>query len=938
MEPLNSTPYYERKEYKSLCKRIKREFKNVIYIGDIRISEDEYAMLKEYMVDKCSMLFRSHTVSVDDPILATALVQFGIHEYDSGFWSHFKGLFPFKSVNQVHCNQIGKAFISTLKKNGKRYINSSELVNSILMHAFITEKYADSLFYFLLMYYNLDLDRNLDNHTKEMRDYLIQSLKRADNGSRSYYIKKHTADAVTANERGCKIRIKRILNMIDEYMFYDRLQENSTNRVTKLFVQWAKHSKDFDYARRKYAGAGVKGRKRFSSPYLHFDTDKKEFVIMFPVQNIPLNDDELDSVISWRITHDGKTDCFDVDTEESVTGLKTEKAIFRINSDEIFSRFTLELVKNGTDTVRKFPIKEEQVRFFDNEWDFVSVYDDYISEGERFAFSKGKIECVCSSDVDCEFCAGLNLYTLYLELGDVIIYPGGTAKPVGREFEDGLLPHGRVPGAQVIDGDKKYSIYSSAPVICFTAEERQLPGILVRINGKKYRLTEDNFISFNYTANSKKKGCILKTETFNIGEGVFSVAVDIPGSRKDYYFEFAVIDNFGFRFTGAPYIFKESGEIVFNPGLKIESSDGETEIINYTGRFEIFPDYDELFFMVGKGTKKVEVCISIPAFKWKKDDDEWEITRPEPIWYTELPSVIRFKYPGDSVTLSMDMPEILEVDSENEDNYQVSFNRVNGTDTIVCDMTKVKSWLGREDAIRPLRVDFGDGRFTFMPIATKCIMDRCALNDDVENNTFIITGNVVGIANVFIDLYRGEEKIADKVELKTKGAVIPAELKDGTYTAVFFEQDDEEDEFDFGEVFLQEFDRKTFDYKNKYNLTGKHVVIKYVSETERKGSIFAPQKFELGKNYCIDSIVSDSQAPLSYQGVLHSDLKDPGVNVCFSLADKKHPEKIKLYAIQNGNKSLLAYTGDRELKPVGSSERGTVIFNPAGYDFIIYVK
>ena len=938
MDLISNTSYYEQKEFKSLRKRIMREFKNVIYIGDIRISEYEYVLLKEYMVDKCSMLLRNHMTDIDDPILATALVQFGIHEYDSGFWSHFKKLFPFNSVNQAHCNQIGKAFMSTLKKNGKRYINSSEMVNSILMHAFITEKYANSLFYFLLMYYNLDLDRNLDNHTKEMRDYLIQSIKRSDNGSRSYYIKKHTADAVTANERGCKIRIKRILNMIDEYMFYDRLPENSTNRVTKLFVQWAKQSKDFDYVRRKYSGAGGKGKKRFSSPYLHFDTDLKEFVLMFPVQNIPLNDDELDSVISWRVTNDDKTECFDVETEESITGLKTVKSKIRLNPDEIFSRFTLELVKNGTDTVRKFHIKEEEVRFFDNEWDLVSIYDDYIPDGDRFAFSKGKIECVCNSDVDCELCAGLNLYTLYLEQGDVVIYPSGTAKPVGREFEDGLLPHGRVPGAQVIDEEKRYDIYSSAPIICFTAEERQLPGTLIRINGKKYPLTEDNFISFSYTANSKKKGCILKTESFNISEDVFGVAVDIPGSRKDYYFEFAVIKEFGFRFTGAPYVFKDSGEIVFNPGLKIESSDGETEMLNNTGRFEIFPDYDELFFTVGEGAKKFEVSILIPALKWKKDDDEWEITKPEPIWYTELPSEIRFKYPGDNVTLSMDMPEILEIDSESEDNYQASFGRLKGSDTIVCDMTKVKSWLGREDAIRPLRADFGDGRFIFMLIATKCIMDKCELKDNVANNTFTITGHVVGIANVFIDLYREEEKIADKVELTTKGAVIPAELKDGTYTAVFFEQDDDDDEFEFGEVLLQEFDRKAFKYTNKYNLTGKRITIKYISEIERKGSIFAPSKYELSKSYYIDSIVPDSQTPLSYQGVLHSEAKDPGVDVCFSLADIKHPDKIKLYTEQNGIKSFFVYTGSRELKPASSSERGTVTFNQAGYDFYISVK
>lgn len=939
MDLLSNTSYYEQKEFKSLCKRIRREFKRVMYIGDIKISEDEYALLKAYMVDTCNLLFHNSTGSSSDPVLATALVQFGIHEYNGSFWPHFKKIFPFNSINSAQCNLIGKIFVYTLRNSNKKCLSYSEMVNSILMHAFITEYYSKDLFDFLFMYYERDLDRNLDNHTKEMRAYLIQSMQREDNGARSYKIKKHTADAVTANEHGCKIRIRRILKMMDDYMFYDKLPENSTNRVTNLFIKWAKQSKDFAYARHTYAGAGRKGRKRFSSPYLHFDTGTKEFLLRFPVQNIPLDDNELESEITWKINFNNKTKCVKAETEESVTGLKTLKCEAQIDPEDIFSRFTLELVKNGDEVVRRFPIKEEEVRFFDSDWDTVSVYEDYIPDGERFAFSKGKIECICNSEEDCELCAGLNLYTLYLENGDVIIYPSGIAKPVGKEFEDGLLPHGFVKDAQVIDNDNKYDIYASAPIICFTAEERQLPGTIVWINNKKYPLKEDKYISFSFTANSNKKGCILKTETFDITEGIFTVALDIPGSRKDYYFEFAIINNFTFSFTDAPYIFKDSGEIVFDPRIKVKSSDGEVEMLNNTGKFEIFPDYDELFFTVGEGVNTVEVSISIPALKWKYDDGEWEVTMPEPIWYQELPNLIQFKYPGDYVTLFMDMPEILDFDSDNEDEYKTSFRRLKGEETIKCDTTKIRSWLGREDAVRPLHADFGARQLVFVSVVTKCIMDKCELKDDIANNSFIVKGNVIGFADCYVDFYRGEEKIAEKVEMRTKGAVIPAELKDGTYTAVFFEQDDEEDdEFGFGEVFLQEFGRKTFKYTNKYNLTGKRVIINYVSEVNKPGSIFAPSKYELSKKYYIDSIAFDPQKPLSYRGVIHSDAKDSGVSVCFSIPDIKHPEIIKLCAEQNGRNCCFLYTRNRELKLKSFNEKEEISFNPTLYDFHITVK
>lgn len=83
----------------------------------------------------------------------------------------------------------------------------NEFMNNILLHCFITKHYANDLFDFLFAYYQIDLERDLSRNSAEMRTYLMQTMSKGEASARAYKIKKHTADAVSANEQGCKIRV-----------------------------------------------------------------------------------------------------------------------------------------------------------------------------------------------------------------------------------------------------------------------------------------------------------------------------------------------------------------------------------------------------------------------------------------------------------------------------------------------------------------------------------------------------------------------------------------------------------------------------------------------------------------------------------------------------------------------------------------------------------
>ena len=117
-----------------------------------------------------------------------------------------------------------------------------------------------------------------------MRKYLMQSMSKGESTKRAYKIKKHTADAVSANPKGCKIRVGRILRFMDNALFNDSYPSNSQNRIAQLFCEWAESSKKFDIEKKRTRGLNHRGEKRFSTPYIHFDTKSEHFCLILPQQ------------------------------------------------------------------------------------------------------------------------------------------------------------------------------------------------------------------------------------------------------------------------------------------------------------------------------------------------------------------------------------------------------------------------------------------------------------------------------------------------------------------------------------------------------------------------------------------------------------------------------------------------------------------------------
>lgn len=501
----------DKKLQKHLNTKINRQFKTCRYIGDIVISEDEYILLKAYLRSICRKYLNTSERYITSPIFAVALVQIGIHKYDGRFWPHVEREIDMELPGSYQ-KWIGRSFYKTLEKYNKYKVAENEMMNNILLHCFITNYYASDLFDFLFAYYQIDLERDLTSNSKEMRDYLMQSMASGENTARAYKIKKHTSDAVAFNTRGCKIRVGKILRFMDNALFYGLFPRTSQNRIAQLFCKWADESKKFDQAKKAIAGLTKRGEKRYSSPYLRYNGSQNRFELVLPPQYIHLATNEELPNLHWKIAFSNVEKTLEAESENCVTGCKTRiVSDIYIPSDNIFDSIRIELIKNDAEVIHKFTnIRAACIRFFDNNWELIH-YTDALPIGDAFAFTHTEDALYTDSDAvyNCEYLNGLNLYSMELIKGDIIRLPDGRALPVGSALEDGLLKNNLKNGVYVMREGVKHPVFSAVPSIYFRMSPTQERGTLIRINEEKYRFDIARAIKCNTQDKTDEYGYIL---------------------------------------------------------------------------------------------------------------------------------------------------------------------------------------------------------------------------------------------------------------------------------------------------------------------------------------------------------------------------------------------------------------------------------------------
>lgn len=826
-----------------LERRIKKHFDKKVFIGDIPINDSEYMLLIEYFKYKCKFISGTGASINDDPVFATALVQIGIRYYDSGFWPHVAKTLGVKKINTTLQATIGSTFCTTLSLHNKLLLNQSERVNNILMHGFVSDNYANEMFEFLFKYYNLDLERDLDRNNKEMMDNFIDVIQKNDNTGRTYLLVKHTADAIRMNPKGSKIRLRRLLRMIDKCFWEQITPINPVSRLSVLFIKWQENSSEFQIQFNKYhTGSAYNNRKKsYSTPYLKCNLDWISFNLVLPSQFLSF---DFEGDITWLIVYGTIAKSVNAVVYPAVSGYKTESQSVQINRADIFHEFFVELYCNDK-RVRYFKIKSDCIRFFDTDGDFVNM-DKGSFKGKAFSFTRFNEPPVSEALTDIESLGDLIKSYFDFQYGDIVRLPDGKAISINKKMEEGLLYRYTLPACYAMYEDIKVPVYFSPPSLLMKIKEDKSKGTLIDINGVRNRLFDYGTTVIDLNDRSNETGYIINLQDYGCNRnGIYTVCVNVPGDKTNRSWQFALISHIEYEFEDAPYIFKSKGTIKFNDELNLQPKDMylEKNADENSYNFPIKPDIDYLKFNYCADIVDLELLFEIPVFKWKVKNGHWKIHKPADIWHNDFPSFIYLKYPKDKIRIffeeELDFDESLDEEkSESSSNQTMAYVKSVSTDIFECDMSRFKSWFGREKAVRSIYIDLQNPWMEFVKVITKSMVHSHFIQYDQVSGKMVGKLKIIGFSNYFVDIIacKDNHKVTVKLPVINGSFEVKCSLWSGFYKVIVYENDIDDMGFSFDDYLpIYEFYQ---DIINPYDLSGKSIelqnVMKQVVDSEQK--------------------------------------------------------------------------------------------------------
>ena len=840
-----------------LFKRINREFASRKFIGDIPISDEEFEILLMVFKTQFQYLQSNKYIELSDPVLATTLVQIGIRKYDGNYWKHVKEVLGCSKFGAQQQTQLGKSFLRTINEHDKVRLGGSERIDTALMHGFVADYYADLFFDFLFAFYQIDLDRDLSRLNHDTMNQLIEVMCRSDNTGRTYNLREQTADAVRSSKRSAKTRIRRYLKLIDRAFWNEDLPESSTSRIVKRLLEWTKKSEKFVNVQRKYTG-GVAGRtKSFSSPYISCNYEESGFYLMLPKQTIEF-EKGVSETLQWEIEAAITKGTVSVDIiEEGVTGFLTEEVAVRLPKEDLFCDIVL-LLKSGDQILRKFKIKKETIRFFDENG--LPVANDSIKPGTVYSYSGLGFVPTGRGVLYSEKSDGL-IFTAYdVEIGDLILLPDGKPISVGRDIKEGLQFRGDIPGLSADNNGETVPVYSNVPQIIFRAVENRLPGTAILLDGKIYGLADldqkkDCLMKFDPNDRSGEKGYLLDCSVLDVlNDGMHEICIDIPNDHTNRRWKFLLIQDFTYKFEDAPYVFQSHGSLVFPHKYALETVDGgkiEKEPDGYVYNFSIVPGVPEIRLRYQENI----IRFAVPALSYKFEGEEWQTAPHLDIWHSDFQPKLFLDYDRDKVRFFMD-----DTDDEGEEHSQV-FVKNKKTGLFECDLNRFKSWFGRDQIRKNIYLDLMDKKpIRFLKVVTQSYLISGLLTASFHPDQINGIFDIAGKAEYYVDLFLKDHVVMEKIHLTDGAFSAQIKLNSGLYKAVVYEA--EEDDSGFGEDVFYKIGEKELDLINPMDLNGKCVEVKAIIPAENPKTYY-PIKY---KYHIVGLSNSDTESQYDYAG------------------------------------------------------------------------
>lgn len=878
----------EKRKAVRLVKRINAEFDKKPYIGDIVITDEEYPYLLAYARKQLKQMLSTEKPLSNAVFLAVALVQIGIRRYDGNYWTHASEELK-AQLSPKHQFLLGASFMNTLEYHNKYICDQSSRVQSILFHSFVSDYYSKGLFELLFQYFSNDLERDINRNTKEQMQALMDTIaKKAKEdeassdafsaqylkGSKAYKLRHHTLEAISAYPIHSRARLRRLLRMIDRAFWKGSVPKNPTSRLSIRFKEWVEDSTSFKQDYKLYQDGIIRnrGKKHFSSPYLHVSIDSTQFEVILPSQIIK---DECELLL-WRI----KTATCEYNVTAStfpvLTGYKTEERRQVISKEELFGEISCDLIHDG-DTIRHFlPIRSCDTRLFDKDGD----YAQRLFKIPMCAYTPSGTVLSSPALLDQIDCGNLIRWDFEFENGDILILPSGETMIVGERYSDGLLPRGRVKNAFCLKGTERKSIYSREPNLLLTVPQSKINGTVIDCNGARHRLSDCRCFDYESLDAKGCRGFLVPLNQFaELRESAANcILVDIPGTIYAKQFEFALIRDFAVNFDGAPYVFQERAAVSFPQGIVAECEIDDVHALQDENgfMFELRPQLQNLPVTINHS---ISVFLDIPVLMWSTDGATWRIDAMKEMWIKDFfkspaiyfkPAAFQITMRTDSDTGDDDEDELHEVKAES---YQ---------DCVAVDLTRFKTWISRARLRHGITIQVDSNEYDFATVYSRSFVIGCEASADYNAGILKCSCDIIGKSDYYVDIIHEESgtAIANKHKLQNGSLILEDRLRNGNYHIEVFEADC--DDCDFDEPTFYSIYSKTQELLNKDDMSGSSLVVRQF-KLARHSNLFT----HFNSAYFVKGIEMTGQD--EYEGLLYQDDADTGMRVSIVFVDHEDP-------------------------------------------------
>lgn len=884
-----------------------KEFDKKILLGDIYLTSEQDELLNSYMFKWLNYLdYMGRPLNDHPKVFALGLVRYAMKYYSQKtFWPYFEDEYGI-GVKINNQGVLHSAFQRVMQENKKAYdVDTTMKIDNISMHSFVTDKCADQFFDYLFDFWRLDIKRNVENIYGETgKAYFDVLLDELENNYHSPINKvmKHTSMALIKNKKSCVLRIRRILNMIDD-CFWNQTTEipQTGNRINALLQNWmlkkgGKFQQEYKTVIRK---TGTRGETLLSAPTLCTNFYRSDFSIKLPQEILRhcgngehpywvISSDNLPSITREPILYMGSI------------GKYTEECEVALPQEYLFEKITMTLTSSERQYA-KFSFKSTDIRFFNEKGICFDHSKGFIPSGLFIAYSNNPNLPVLLDEENTQIDNAGELYVKQYQLvrGDIMIFPDGHAIPVEKKINEGLMSVEPLSGVIAKDDADNLAVYNSLPKVLFKAKREQIDGtavIITDITGEQhlFKVSDHRFHEFKLDDSlDDVYAYLIDLREYIFGDGIYTVNINIPHSHALNLYRFAYLKGLSYQFVNAPYVFQDTATIQFANSSKIKKDrewNGDELQFNFdTDSHDCSDKVDGINLNLQYEIKDdlLQLVFPIPALFWKyKKDDKWSHKQPADLSIKNIPSHLYVQGPFNFSNKSTTHLNVDESVSRGFDETDIYAERVKDTDYYSFYLSNIKSWLDYSIEQRSVNITLSGTKYPLCNIICKSSIKKASLSGDYDNNTLHGYFEISGDGEYTVKVKQNGEIIGQDISLENGTFELETDNLGGTYLVTVYEIIEDESGFDDSDsIKIGEYSLEIIDLTNLQNNV---ICITGFADREKK---YRPR--ELSQEYVIHG--------LQYAGK-HKDVSEWEINGLWNL-DFYDPNSMKNCTFYTGTLS-----------------------------------